>query len=263
MGATRIEWANVVWNPTTGCSPVSEGCQNCYARRFARRLRGRYGYPDEEPFQVVLHPERLEQPRHWRKPRRVFVCSMGDLFHPDVPGWYINQVWLSMMNNSQHTYLVLTKRPERLLAWTRAAARAKAWPADEVWPWWIWVGVTAENQARADERIPILAQIPAAVRWVSCEPLLGPIDLTEYLRLAGDDQYHVSPVRPALDWVVVGAETGPGARLCNPEWVRSLRDQCWDENVPFFFKRWRDGSRLLDGREWNEMPSGVSGGDTP
>ena len=263
MAATRIEYSDAVWNPVTGCSPVSEGCQHCYAGRMAYRLRGRFGYPVDEPFRVTLHPERLEEPLRWRKPRRIFAVSMGDLFHESVDEKYIAKVFAVMDLAKQHTFLILTKHPRRALelltnenfqfhvGWFESQAiREFGLPEPkEIGPWPlrnVWVGVTAENQARADERIPILLQIPAVVRWVSCEPLLGPIILGRlvWFREGFDPPWFQEQFygRRRIDWVVCGAETGPGARPCDPEWVRSLRDQCQAAGFPFFFKRWSNGS---------------------
>lgn len=259
MGQTRIEWATHVWNPVSGCYPVSEGCQNCYARRMANRLRGRFGYPEDEPFRVTLHPERLGEPLRWQEPRRVFVCSMGDLFHEDVPDEFIKQVFDAMATDilqpCKHTYMVLTKRPERMLKFFERYTPQGTLP----WPN-VWLGVTAENQARADERIPILLQIPASVRFVSCEPLLGPVDLSQWLEEARFCERHGQlceegvtwengqlvcryckrPVERLrlLHWVIAGGETGPNARPMHPDWVRSLRDQCQAAGVSFFFKAW-------------------------
>ena len=288
---TKIEWADATWNPITGCTPISEGCQNCYAKRMANRLAGRFGYPADDPFRVTLHPDRLNEPMHWRKPRRIFVCSMSDLFHPDVPDRFIQRVFNVMTHPFSsaayhHTFMLLTKRPERIL--TGHAERFAEWPH-------IWLGVTAENQKRAEERIPILLKIPAAVRFVSVEPMIGPVTLT--LRNAGmmlsrqgvslDNWDTLSGTcgsikTPRLDWVICGGETGPGARLMRPEWARGLRDQCVQRGVPIFFKKWGDGfylgkrgrgfpmcalasqagydeaqpkgGRILDGQEWNEYP---------
>lgn len=260
MNSTKIEWAQATWNPITGCTPVSEGCANCYARRMATRLRGRYGYPADDPFRIVYHHKKYGEPLRWKKPRLIFVCSMGDLFHKDVDAGYLSGIFWVMKKAKQHTFLLLTKRPENV-------PRHKSW-----WDKNIWLGVSAENQQRADERIPILLQIPAAVRFVSVEPMLGPV---------------VLPSRYAvLDWVICGGETGPGARPMRSDWARSLRDQCQETGVPFFFKRWGkygprghglgvyEGARpkywfggepvfhentftrkrLLDGREWNDIP---------
>lgn len=191
MGRTAIEWTDYSWNPITGCTPISEGCENCYARRMAQRLRGRFGYSADAPFKVTLHPDRLEEPFRWHKPRKVFVCSMGDLFHEQVPDEYIAKVWEVMSNASQHTFIVLTKRPQRMkefierLGWYIHDREGNPTEAvlDKGGKYTlknVWLGVTAENQARADERIPILLGIPAEMRFVSVEPMLGPVDLGKY-----------------------------------------------------------------------------------
>lgn len=256
---TKIEWATDTWNPITGCTKISEACQNCYAERMSKRLAGRCGYPKDEPFKVTLHPERLEEPFGWRKPRRVFVCSMGDLFHEDVPEKFIYDIWDVMVLNKQHIFLVLTKRPDRMKSFiekvmtnrmnyastfgnTLEGKEARRWAQKPVQN--IWLGVTAENQARADERIPILLQIPAAVRFVSVEPMLGPVDLSlsDGVDLSMSVGTGLKPGKSylinSLDWVICGGETGPGARPMHPDWVRSLRDQCQAAGVPFFFKSW-------------------------
>jgi protein gp37 len=266
---TKIEWCEETWNPITGCTPISEGCQNCYAKRMANRLRGRCGYPADEPFKVTLHKDRLEEPLRWKKPRRVFVGSMGDLFHEDVPDEFIYEIWDVMVQSKQHTFLVLTKRPDRMKSFiekvmcnrmgyaltfggTPEGKKARKWAQKPVQN--VWLGVTAENQRRADERIPILLQIPAAVRFVSVEPMLGPVDLTQIdiggnvwiNSLTGDcKSYHpyggmwkINESKNKLDWVICGGETGPGARPMHPEWARSLRDQCQAAGTPFFFKQW-------------------------
>ena len=238
MGKTAIQWTDYTWNPVTGCTKVSEACQHCYAERMARRLAGRAGYPSDEPFRVILRPERLQE-LAGKKPGRVFVVSMGDLFHPDVPRSYIGLVWLAMMNAHQHTYQILTKRPERLLEWTRQLADMKGWPIEDIWPRNVWLGVTAENQARLEERWGYLAQVPAAVRFISAEPLLGPLDLGGKLR--DHDWERGTP--GGISWVIVGGETGPGARPMHPDWVRDIRDQCREAGVPFFFKRMGDAWR--------------------
>lgn len=268
---TKIEWAEETWNPVTGCTKLSEGCAHCYAERMAKRLAGRNGYPADSPFRVTLHLDRLQVPMHWRKPRMVFVDSMGDLFHEHVPDWFIEKVFETMAIASHHTFLVLTKRADRLLA-NRTALFSTVLPN-------VWLGVTAENQQQAMRRIPHLLETPAAVRFVSVEPMLGPINAALWLPffpfLSRLDRESIGT--PALDWVIVGGETGPGARVMAPEWARSLRDQCVEAGVPFFFKKWGDwkpgrlsvgsmeragwqplpvrhGGRLLDGREWNEIP---------
>lgn len=271
---TKIEWAEETWNPVTGCTPISEGCRNCYAERMSKRLAGRCGYPSEDPFKVTLHPDKLDQPLRWKKPRMIFVCSMGDLFHKDVPFDHISQVFdvmcswrwptkeaecsgdASLLEDPGHTFMVLTKRPERIPEWL--SWLGLYWPGDSPvninleaeghFGKHIWFGVTAENQARADERIPILMQIPAAVRFVSVEPMLGPVDLLSNDYLGGCINCEVCLDNPKtcinraqdrkIDWVICGGETGPGARPMHPDWVRSLRDQCNEAGVPFFFKSW-------------------------
>lgn len=278
MPKTKIEWTEYSWNPVTGCTPISEGCQNCYAKRMANRLRGRCGYPADEPFRVTLHPEKLDEPLKWEKPRRVFVCSMGDLFHEDVPDEFIEKVFDVMATVSRHTFIVLTKRPRRLLEFVK-------WQTHETGEGYlnegnVWLGVTAENQQRADERIPILLQIPAAVRFVSVEPMLGPVDLSKWLGgtwycetcecIVDPEFVPFSEIHypcenyldfiPGIDWVICGGETGPGARPMHPDWVRSLKDQCQEAGVPFFLKSMHINGKIvkmpeIDGRRWNEYPN--------
>lgn len=277
MGKTKIGWATDVWNPVTGCSPVSSGCKNCYAARFAKRLAGRCGYPADEPFRVTLHPERLEEPLRWRKPRRVFVCSMGDLFHEDVPDEFIDRVlWTIRAAPENHTFMILTKRPHRmpefLEGWSRRNSGAYIKLASR-FPLNVWLGVTAENQQVANERIPILLQIPAAVRFVSVEPMLGPVDLTQWLMCewyAGKEKeprkgtingkpMPVARLRPRVDWVICGSETGPNRRPAKIEWIRNLRNQCVDAGVPFFLKQMCIDGKIvkmpeLDRRTWDQFP---------
>ena len=270
MSQTKIEWAETVWNPVTGCSKVSPGCVNCYAERMSKRLAGRCGYPKDEPFRVTLHPDKLEEPYKWKKPRRIFVCSMADLFHEDVPDEFIFQVFNSMAKAQWiygHKFMVLTKRPERMKAIIQAieanlAEQRKpiknpngttmlhltfSFPLQTVW-----LGVTAENQEMADQRIPILLQIPAAVHWVSCEPLIGPVNIELYLRESGLRAPHW------LDWCVAGGESGPGARPMHPSWAKSLRDQCQAVGVPYFFKQWGEWApfydRDKDDPDWQNIP---------
>jgi len=278
MGTTKIEWADAVWNPVTGCTKVSAGCANCYAERMAKRFPQIHGldfmpaYPDyigptdadPVPFsRVVLHPDRLDQPPHWRKPRRVFVCSMGDLFHEDVPVSFIRDVWRVMANATHHTFMILTKRPKRMVEVVGGQ--------NLIFSPHIQLGVSVENQETADERIPLLLQTPAAVRFVSVEPMLGPVDLRrgrwipfyqtadeepdEDPREVGYPPESVYTKTGKLDWVICGGETGPGARPMRPDWARSLRDQCQAAGVPFFFKHWgewapgwRAGEALAEGR---------------
>lgn len=351
---TNIEWTNATWNPIIGCTRVSPGCQNCYAERMAARFSGP-GLPYESVAEMTPQgprwmgvrclPERLDEPLRWRKPRRIFVCSMSDLFHPDVPDEFIATVFGVMSLAGQHKFQVLTKRPERMLLWFAkhflGACQAEtaslgglftpgghdriyntqainSWPLPNVW-----LGVSVEDQCRADERIPLLLQVPAAVRWLSMEPLLGPVDLTsvewpnkgghrvDVLRrgywnaegwIYGGPSAALGAPRgmftnhsdmEGIDWVVVGGESGPGARPMHPDWVRSIRDQCQAAGVPFLFKQWgtwlpnaqeygcyqeganynrqhvlagnvtmarvgkKAAGRLLDGRTWDEYPMGV------
>jgi len=216
MGKSKIEWTEQVWNPVTGCTPVSEGCENCYARRLAEgRLRGRYGYDKYNPFEVTIHWHRISEPYSWRKPRRVFVCSMGDLFHESIITDDIHSLFRTMLFCSKHIFMILTKRPERM----KNLLMDSSWRVGEN----VWLGVSVENQKRADERIPILLQISAAVRFVSVEPMLEPIDFTSYLS--------------ELNWTICGGESGPVRRLFNLDWARDLRDQCKEAEVPFFMKQ--------------------------
>lgn len=254
---TKIEWATETWNPVTGCTPISEGCANCYAKRMSKRLVGRCGYPEDEPFRVTLHPDKLDQPMKWKKPRMIFVCSMGDLFHEDVPNSFLDQIFAVMAKAEQHIFLILTKRPKRAKEYILKAmydenCNYQGWyeaindlGIPDVTPMEnVWLGVTAENQARADERIPVLLQIPAAKRFVSVEPMLGPVDLSlsDGVDLSMSIGTGLKPGKSylinSLDWVICGGETGPGARPMHPDWVRSLRDQCQAAGVPFFFKSW-------------------------
>jgi len=274
---TKIEWVKnpdgtkgETWNPVTGCTKVSEGCAHCYAERMSKRLAGRYGYPEApDNFKVTLHLDRLDEPYRWRKPRRVFVCSMGDLFHRAVEmldSTFLREVFAVMALCPQHTFQLLTKRPhiakEQL---TDGFAANLEWailgicddkhvkPPEFVWPLPnVWLGVTAENQRCADERITILLQIPAAIHFVSIEPMLGAVILDDVRPNRGTPkecsidalrtQRHLFVEddwsRNKLDWVICGGETGPGARPMHPDWARALQDQCQMAGVPFFFKHW-------------------------
>jgi len=185
MGTSKIEWTDAVWNPVTGCTPVSEGCANCYAGRMAKRLAGRFGYSKRHPFRPTLHRSRLSQPIDWRKPRRVFVCSMGDLFHENVPDEFIKDIWYTMLAAQQHTFQILTKRPQRAARWFETVWDAVS-PLRNVW-----FGVSVEDQRAAEERIPALVACNASTYFVSCEPLLGPVDLSAYLEWGS-----VGPPRP-------------------------------------------------------------------
>lgn len=230
---TKIEWTDSTWNPVTGCTRVSEGCRNCYMARTVPRQ-------GLDPWKVVLHHDRLDQPLKWKKPRRIFVNSLSDLFHDDVPFEFIHEVYATMRQSPQHTYQILTKRPKRMM---ECVSRIKSF---ELMGWakgfysHVWLGVSIENQETADERIPLLLQTPAAKRFVSAEPLLGPIDLTRIPVECGG-VCALRGARPAwhpLDWVIAGGESGPGARPMHPDWARSIREQCQAAGVPFFFKQW-------------------------
>jgi len=257
---TKIEWCEETWNPITGCTPISEGCAHCYAQRMAKRLAGRYGYPRDDPFRPgVFHPDQLNKPMEWKKPRRIFVVSMGDLFHEKVGLLDVIAVFDVIRMCPQHTFLLLTKRPARAF---ELLAGGTFLPN-------VWIGVTAENQQRADELVPILLDIPAAKRFVSVEPMLSAIDLTNYnpgygmnnLNLLGGpgfvDGFGEVDKMPfdCLDWVILGGETGPGARPMHPDWARGVRDQCVAAGVPFFFKSfgaWADyySQPGSDGPRW-------------
>lgn len=260
MSQTKIEWADKTWSPITGCTKISEACEHCYAERMSKRLAGRCGYDKDEPFKVTLHRDKYNEPIHWRKPSRIFVCSMGDLFHEKVSFRSIALIFEMMHSAKHHTYMILTKRPERMaefVAWFTGPEWRGAWP-DEYHH--VMLGVTCENQARADERIPILLQTPAAVRFVSVEPMLGPVDLTKIpwiedpivpgdrrnaLFEIWDPAFPMRLTRHKLDWVICGGESGPGARPCHPDWARSLRDQCQESGTAFFFKSWGDWAPCL------------------
>ncbi len=236
---TDIEWTDATWNPVTGCTEVSDGCTHCYAKTFAERWRGTPGHYFERGFDVQLRPDKRDQPLRWKKPRKIFVNSMSDLFHDQVPDEYIAKVFAVMASAPQHTFQLLTKRHGRMrslltadyfrtevLCQTAALAEDHGDRGGRYMPYWplpnVWLGVSAENALWAKIRGDALRETPAAVRFFSCEPLLGPIgdlDLT------------------GIDWVIVGGESGPGARPMHPDWARSLRDQCTAVGVPFLFKQ--------------------------
>lgn len=236
---TKIEWCDLSWSPITGCTPISEGCANCWAKRMATRLRGRYGYPAEEPFRVTEHWNRLDEPLRWRKRRMAFVVSMGDLFHVGVTEDFLLRVlFFAHEASRKHIMIFLTKREQRMFAslenWRRCNALERL---PKRW----WIGVTCENKTRADERIPTLLQIPAQVRWVSLEPLLGPIHILNQL---GPDK---------INWVVIGPETGPRRRPCDPVWIEDLVRQCEAAGVPYFIKAFPMPDRISKNMtEWPE-----------
>ena len=229
---TKIPWTDATWNPVTGCTPVSSACDHCYAARMIGRGLPKMGH--EGPFShVQFHPSRLDQPLRWKKPRRIFVCSMGDLFHEQVAMAWVDDVRRTISKCQQHTFMVLTKRPERMKEYFTSE-----WYRP---PINLWLGVTAENQEMADLRIPILLQTPAAKRFVSVEPCLGPVDLTRIKIYNGVIECAGGRL-PPVDWIIAGGESGPGARPMHPNWPRSLRDQCQAAGVPFFFKQWGEWS---------------------
>lgn len=261
---TGIEWTDATWNPVTGCDNVSPGCDRCYAETFAERWRGTRGHYFETGFDVQLRPDKLDLPLRWTKPRRIFVNSMSDLFHDSVPDEYIGTVFRVMEQASQHTFQILTKRHGRMRSllnrWSTEGLvydmgyRCQGVPTSPcrvTYPMWtpapnVWLGVSAEDQKRADLRIPALLDTPAAVRFVSAEPLLGPIDLHGD-PIGKDSVFWIGH----LDWVIVGGESGPGARPMHPDWARSMRDQCIAAGVPFLFKQWGEWSPE-DGLNWSE-----------
>ena len=303
MGDTKIEWADKTWNPIRGCSRVSRGCEHCYAETFAARFT-KQGQPYEDlayrnesgahwTGKVKLIEKHLNDPLKWRKPQRVFVNSMSDLFHESIPDEWIDKIFAVMAYGPQHAFQVLTKRPARMreylscregrrvvigglgAIWTHTAS----WPLPNVW-----LGVSVEDQKTADERIPLLLETPAAVRWISAEPLLGPVEFSNVTNRSDAVKRLGKGSLDGIHWVVVGGESGHGARPMHPGWARSLRDQCQAAGVPFFFKQWGEygpmpagmleinsnfraddpyrfgkkaAGRLLDGREWNEYPKGT------
>lgn len=279
MSATGIEWTEATWNPVTGCDRISAGCDHCYALAMAKRLKamGSAKYQrDGDPrtsgpgFGVSVHPDALDIPRRWRAPRMVFVNSMSDLFHARVPDAFVHAVVEVMRQTPQHTYQVLTKRPSRA---RRLTERGLVLPDN------VWIGTSVEHGA-VTHRITDLLAIDAAVRFLSCEPLLGPIDLDPWLfpdrcpdgcscRWPDDGDRNECACggacadwapRPAIDWVIVGGESGPAARPIDPEWVRDLRDQCVAAGTAFFFKQWggrtpKAAGRELDGVIWSQFPT--------
>ena len=308
---TKIEWTDETWNPVTGCTKVSAGCKNCYAERIWPRVAGaelsrmlprRESHIPRAFTDVRCHPERLNAPLHWNKPRRIFVNSMSDLFHEDVPDEFILQVFEVMRacengysfqldrRVSLHTFQILTKRPARMLDFctrlrfaqndARGMYLAKTLPHNgfNLMPLLrhVWLGVSVEDQDTADERIPPLLQTPAAVRFISYEPALGPINFYEFFEQFPDhNEVRVVQRHTGIDWVIAGGESGPNARPPHPDWFRTLRDQCADADVPFFFKQWGEwapdirefqanrmfrfgkkaAGRALDGRLHDEFPA--------
>ncbi|HWK47945.1 MAG TPA: phage Gp37/Gp68 family protein [Stellaceae bacterium] len=235
--STQIEWTDSTWNPVTGCSKITAGCDHCYAERFSERFRGVAGHPFENGFALTMRPARLMQPIHWRQPRRIFVNSMSDLFHKEVPTHFVDAVFDTMERADWHTYQVLTKRSSLLVRYLRRRYGERHAPAH------IWLGVSIEDRQNTI-RLKHLKAAQASMKFVSFEPLLssvGSIDLK------------------GIDWAIVGGESGPKSRPMEEEWAIEIRDQCRRDGTAFFFKQWggirpKSGGRLLKGREWNEYP---------
>lgn len=308
--ASKIEWTDETWNPLAGCSPVSEGCRNCYAARDANRLAGNPNSKVAQAYRgtaemrglgkgrravftgrINLLHDRLDQPLRWQKPRRVFVNSMSDLFHEEVPFWFIDRVFAVMALADKHTFQILTKRPERAVEYfeynsggrltggtlERVAGMATIYASqrgeDVSHPYWdmwlekwplphIWIGTSVEDQAALDERVSHLLDVPAAVRWLSMEPLLGPVTFANRFWMPTDEpvpesSYWLDGLR-RLDWIVVGGESGHGARAMHPDWVHTIQAECEEAGVPFFFKQWGAWKpiRPLTREEWT-----LRGGD--
>ena len=234
---SRIEWTDATWNPVTGCTKISPGCAYCYAEGITLRFkRGGPYLPGKAT--IKLHYDRLDIPGKWKTPQRVFVNSMSDLFHHEVPFEFVREVFLRMTRYDQHIYQVLTKRPQRMLEYVE-------WDKGLDWPRHVWAGVSVENQYWVEQRIPVLARIPAKVRFLSVEPLLKAVKLGDYLE--------------HIQWVIAGGESGHRSRPMDPEWVIRIREDCLNAGVPFFFKQWggkynKCGGRELEGRTWDQMP---------
>jgi len=234
---TSIEWTDATWNPVTGCTKISAGCDHCYAERFSERFRGTEEHPFQMGFDLTLRPDRVGQPLRWRAPRMIFVNSMSDLFHKEIPHEFIGQIFDTMERAHWHTFQILTKRSSLMRRFLKDRYGRNLGPKH------MWFGVSVEDGTKKS-RIRHLQETPAGVRFLSIEPLIGPVG---NLDLVG------------IHWVIVGGESGPAARPMDPGWVREVRDQCVDAGVPFFFKQWgglrpKSGGRKLDGKMWNEFP---------
>ena len=270
MSTTKIEWATNVWNPVTGCVKISEGCKHCYAEKFAKRLQNNPNfeikYKYRNGFKPTFHPESLKEPFTYKKASRVFVCSMGDLFHVDIQFDWINRIFSIMSDNDKNTYMILTKRPKRVLEffeWKRNGEFGnEEWRANDN----IWFGVTVENQETANNRIPLLIRIPCKTRFISCEPLLGNINLFKPAVLP-DGETVAGFWLNWIDWVIIGGESGGNktTRPMHPDWVRSIHEECKAANIPFFFKGWGDWQNgykigkkysgdFIDGKQYHEFP---------
>ena len=242
---SKIEWTDSTWNPVTGCNKISPGCKYCYAEVIAERYRGIPQHAYEQGFDLRLWPQRLELPLKWKKPKRIFVNSMSDLFHPKVPDDFIDKVFETMTKASHHQFQVLTKRPERMSKYLKSHEKklgsiAKKYPH-------IWLGASVETE-RYMKRAHIVATLPSSVRFLSCEPLLGPLDLKEVLGK-----------RKGVNWIIVGGESGPHSRPMKEEWVVKIRNQCRRAKIPFFFKQWggvnkKKAGRTLENQTWDEYP---------
>jgi len=236
-GTTEIEWTDATWNPVTGCTKISPGCDHCYAERFSERFRGVPGHPFEHGFDIMLRPERVEQPLGWKTPKMVFVNSMSDLFQKEVPTSFVDRVFDTMERADWHVFQILTKRSSLMRDYINARYAGGVAPAH------IWLGTSVEDGARKS-RIRHMQQMSATIRFLSVEPLIAPLGKVD---LRG------------ISWVIVGGESGPGARPMDPAWVREVRDQCMSAGIAFFFKQWgglrpKSGGRELDGREWSQLP---------
>jgi protein gp37 len=235
---SAIEWTDATWNPVTGCTKITRGCDNCYAARFSERFRGVPGHPFEQGFDLMLRPDRLSQPLLWRRPRTIFVNSMSDLFHKGVPRPYIDRVFETMEAADWHIFQLLTKRSSLMRSYVLRRYQGAAPPAH------IWLGVSVED-ASSKARVQHLRETPAEIRFLSVEPLIGAVG-----------QLHLD----GIHWVIAGGESGPGARPMQVEWAREVRDQCAEQSIAFFFKQWggsrpKAGGRELDGRVWDDMPN--------
>ena len=269
MSKTKIPWATDVWNPTVGCTKVSAGCKNCYAERIFERF-----HPGEKFSNVHYLPGKIDDPLYWKRPRRIFVDSMSDLFHRSIDQPTIAKVFAIMAVARWHTYMILTKRPERMIdilgnlafdkdieLWQEQICFEQGWCSQDFeYPLPnVWLGVSVEDQKTADERIQLLLQTPAAVRFVSVEPMLEEVDLDKYEFLCETWSKGGITIGTYLDWVIAGCESGPGARPMDLDWARSLRDQCQAASAPFFLKQAQIDGKLvkmpeLDGKVWDEYP---------
>lgn len=232
-GKTKIEWTDTTWNPVTGCTKISSGCKYCYAERMARRLQAMGQERYRNGFAVTLHKDLIEQPLKWIKPRIIFVNSMSDLFHEDIPFEFIQQIFHTMEKCPQHIFQILTKRSQRLYQLAHKL----------IWPENVWIGVTIENEITVN-RLNDIKEVPAFIRFLSCEPLLGPLNSLSLEK---------------IHWVIVGGESGPGARPMRPEWVESVLSQCKQQHVEFFFKQWggvrkKQAGRILNGKIYSNLP---------